>query len=311
MDIEGTVVGWLTLPQDDWTYCSPGVAPLFPAALEAAEVDAGVNVAEFNRVVVLVPGRLNGPCNGTAGGLAMGPVSYNTVSGEEIVIPGGALLTGQMQDIDVLAHEFGHVFGLGHANALECRFDIIETPGGSCTVLEQLDPVGLMGNGPTASHFNAPHKHQLGWFTGNQIVSIVAPGTYTYRITPIEVHSDDVKSVRVLKGIDESGKRVWYYTEFRQLIGFDDNFWYRMLPPITSGITVYQATEITPGRLSPSPLLLDMAPQTSFIETFDFRNSSLVADGVFEDPSGITIRVLDVVITHDVDAYADVEITVE
>jgi hypothetical protein len=68
---------------------------------------------------------------------------------------------------DLIVHELGHMFGLGHANLSDCSTK-------TCAALEYGDPYDVMGRG--SGDFNAYEKFALGW------VEVVRPrvnGVYT------------------------------------------------------------------------------------------------------------------------------------
>ena len=68
---------------------------------------------------------------------------------------------------DLLVHELGHTFGLGHAAAADCPLN--------CTVEEQGDPYSPMGTG--LSDFSAYEKSVLGWIGPQPHAR--STGTYT------------------------------------------------------------------------------------------------------------------------------------
>ena len=85
-------------------------------------------------------------------------------------------------DTQVVAHEMGHNFGLRHARALNCDVAVL---GKSCTTLEYGDVADDMGN--------------------------IAPAQFC----PF------AKAVKIPRGLDSSGRKRWYYLEYRQPIGAD------------------------------------------------------------------------------------------
>jgi hypothetical protein len=65
--------------------------------------------------------------------------------------------------IELLAHELGHSFGLGHSNTARCPQD--------CTMTSPGDPFDPMGTGEQLIDFNAYEKVLLGWLPPQPRVS--------------------------------------------------------------------------------------------------------------------------------------------
>ncbi len=71
--------------------------------------------------------------------------------------------------LELLAHELGHSFGLGHAGAAHC-------PDG-CNVMEPGDPYSPMGTGDKLLDFSAYEKFVLGWLPDQP--KVTTDGRYT------------------------------------------------------------------------------------------------------------------------------------
>jgi hypothetical protein len=71
--------------------------------------------------------------------------------------------------VELLAHELGHSFGLGHANTARCPQD--------CTMTSPGDPFDPMGTGEQLIDFNTYEKVLLGWLPAQPRVS--RSGMYT------------------------------------------------------------------------------------------------------------------------------------
>ncbi len=123
-----------------------------------------------------------------------------------------------LADLGATTHEFGHVLGLGHADALRCD-------GGSGTLVplsdacqEQAlaDPFDQMGfGGPTRLPFNAVLANDLGWLNG-QYFDVRAPATGTYTVKPfIGAGFSGQRAIRLQDG----PTTLWI--EYRRPIGLD------------------------------------------------------------------------------------------
>jgi len=119
----------------------------------------------------------------------------------------------------VAAHEMGHNFGVMHANGWTCD--------PSCRSIEYYDPYDIMGGlpwpaGVALSHMNAGMKESLGWLaSGSGMVEVTSETVIT--LNPLEDALASVRGVKVLRGGNQSSPMSWYYLEYRQPIGIDDN----------------------------------------------------------------------------------------
>jgi hypothetical protein len=83
---------------------------------------------------------------------------------------GRQVLLTREPTVDLLVHELGHAFGLGHASGTRCRTTPLQ-----CGIDATGDVFSPMGSG--SLDFSAYEKFLLGWIPPQQQVSI--PGTYT------------------------------------------------------------------------------------------------------------------------------------
>lgn len=119
----------------------------------------------------------------------------------------------------VLAHEFGHLFGLGHANSLTCNDGSSDTSNyAGCWVRAYGDTTDLMGLSqvyrPTIS---ASFWDIAGFGSGRDIRNVgVASGSKTYTLLPW----GGEKAYRGLKFTDPVSKEK-YYLELRQPVDED------------------------------------------------------------------------------------------
>ncbi|MBG6179342.1 S-layer homology domain-containing protein [Arthrobacter sp. CAN_A1] len=136
----------------------------------------------------------------------------------------GRILMPQMSNFttNVVTHEFGHVLGLMHADALQCtngQSDIPSFSGSGCYIREYADTMDLMGS---AQWFQTPVISSSFWDygkfgRGDEIRNVgVASGRKTYTLKPWA----GTASNRAVKFTDPKSKEV-YYLELRAPVGYD------------------------------------------------------------------------------------------
>ena len=251
----GDVVGWYTIPMSS-TVCDYNTLATYA---KNAATAAGVNVNNYTRHVFAFP---QNAC--TWWGLG-------TVGGN----PSKAWINGSFQ-LRVVGHEMGHNFGLYHSHYLDCGTTVLAT---SCTTSEYGDTLDIMGS--SSGHFNAYQKERMGWLnygTSPPLYTVSTSGTYT--IEPYETQTSNPKGVKVVRSVNPStGKKTWYYFEYRQGIGYDG--FVSTNTNVKSGVVVHLGTEGS----GDSSYLLDMTPATS-----SWSDPAIVVGQSYVDPdAGITI----------------------
>lgn len=254
--LSGDVKGWFTLPLSK-SSCVSG--DIIREARNQAEA-AGVDLAAYHRFVYAFPYTTACAFSGSA---SVGGYSSSM------------LLNGRMY-WNLVAHEFGHNLGLGHAHGLECGAEVI---GGSCQHVEYGDGVDIMGAG--RGHYSPFLKEWLNWFDGDEVITVTESGQYV-----LEGYASARPGPRVLKiprGVDDKGNQAWYYAEFREPVGFDAVL--ASNANIQNGVVVRTGVQGQRG----SNYLLDMTPGSRSGNS-DFSDPALEAGLLFaDDNSGVSV----------------------
>ena len=256
--LTGTVVGWFTIPVST-TVCDSNA---IRTQARAAATAAGVNLSAYTRHVFAFPAN-------ACSWLGLGTVGGN---------PSSAWIKGSYS-LKVVGHELGHNLGLYHSHSYDCGTTVLGT---TCTTSDYGDTLDLMGSSSSA-HFNAFQKERLGWLgygSSPPVTTVTASGTYT--VAPYEPTDSRTKALKILKGTDSSGRKTYYYVEYRQGIGFDG--FVATNGNVRGGIVIHMGTESS----GDSSYLLDMTPATS-----SWSDPALTVGQTFADAdSGVTISPL-------------------
>jgi hypothetical protein len=259
--LTGDVFGWYTLPIN--STCDTSVIGTYARQTATA---AGVNFAGYNRIVYAYP---SVSCGWTGSGQIGGNPSQCWINGSMI--------------LRTVAHELGHNFGLYHARALDCGSQVI---GSSCTTIEYGDSLDILGQTGVTGHSHANQKERLGWLNyGSSPGITTVQTTGTYWIDPYETVGSNAKALKVLKSTDPTtGKKTWYYVEFRRPLGFDS--FISSNTNVMNGVMVHTGTE----GYTADDYLLDMTPETS-----SFSDAALDVGRSYNDPNiNVTITPLSV-----------------
>jgi len=229
----GRVFGWYTIAM------SKGVCDPYQLANLADQKAnaAGANLSAYSRKLYMFP---KNACTWAGLGNVGGSATKAWANGSFSTL--------------VVGHELGHNYGLYHAQALNCDVSAL---GNSCATLTYGDTADMMGN-YRAAHFNPFAKEQLGWLNDG-----VSPPIHTaavsgrYSIEPYSSSSVGPKAIKIPRGTDSGGRKLWYYVEYRQPIGADAVL--ATTGNLTRGVIVRTATE---GD-GTSSRQLDMSPGTS------------------------------------------------
>lgn len=257
--LSGSTYGWFTLPVNA-TCNSTTIANEANAAAAAN----GVDVASYDRVIYLFPR------NSNCGWSGQGTVGNR---------PSKVWLNGQF-DVQVVAHELGHNFGLYHSHSLECGNEVLT---GDCTVGEYGDNLDAMGNRNSA-HYNVFQKRRLGWLDyGSSPVVTTVTGSGTFTIDAQEPQGSTSKGLRVFRYQDAtSGANNYFTIEYRQAIGFDS--FLDGNANVLGGVVLHAVVD---GDANSSKLL-DLTPASSLFA--DWEDPALAIGQSFTDPvSGLII----------------------
>jgi hypothetical protein len=240
----GQTFGYYTIPVTK-TVCDPY---LLAAEADKKVAAAGVDLAAYNRKVYMFP---KTACTWAGLGNVGGSDTKAWANGTFNLL--------------IVGHELGHNYGLRHAHALDCD---VSAFGNSCTSLPYGDAADMMGN-LKAGHFSPFAKEQLGWLNdGVSPPILTASSSGRYIIEPYSSSSVGAKAVKIPRGTDASGRKTWYYVEYRQPTGADAVL---TTGNLTSGVVVRTATE---GD-GDSSYQIDMSPGSSMYSNVEMADGAL------------------------------------
>lgn len=91
---------------------------------------------------------------------------------------GGAVWVNECWSVGVLVHEFGHVFGLPHANGWDVTDGNVWSPMRTHVEYDDLtDPMG-QGNNSQKNHYNSFFKYFIHWYPESLVLNVTNSGTY-------------------------------------------------------------------------------------------------------------------------------------
>jgi hypothetical protein len=266
--LTGDVFGWLTMTID-----TSNCHTIRPYA-DAVAKENGVDLSLYSRIIYFIAPSNCGGNSATVGGS-----------------PSRAYIRSGL-NLRVTAHELGHNFGLLHSHGLNCEGGVLAS---NCVEIEYGDLIDIMGWREV--HLNPFQKEWLGWLDYNQsppITEVTTDGIYT--ISPMETDDGQPNALRILHSIDpQTGKKTWYYLEYRQPIGFDEilfdpaNF-INYPENLANGVVIRLGTEADRN----SSFLLDMTPDSiNTTSSSDLRDPALVVgESYTDDAAGLTMTPL-------------------
>ena len=250
MTVSGAVFGWYTISATTAACNWSNWVTLGTAAANAA----GANLAGFTNVMFIFP-------NTTQCGFA--GLGY---------VPGTVTLLNGTLSVQVMTHELGHNYGLGHANAIDCSVGgtrVSLSSAANCTEKAYADPFGTMGNN-ALRHNPGSQLGELGWLGASEKV-VVTPGN-TFTISPY-FSSGAIKLVRIPRG-DGS----YFDLDYRMAYGAIDTF--AAGSPAVSGVMIRLGWGTASPTNSPlATLLIDTTPSTATL-----ADAPLLVGRTFTDP---------------------------
>jgi len=194
-------------------------------------------------------------------------------------VGGGMVWVNGSPIADVLAHEFGHNLGLGHANTYTCssagtRVALV-VPTTACTPVEYHDYSDVMGIamvGKSTGSLNAGLADQLG-LTELTDVAGMPNGTVAIDLAPLG-SVDDHRALRLAVAGGE------LYVDYRPAVGRDARW------PAWTGVQVHLV--LLDSRGIPNSYLLNLQPGAG-----DFVNASMPVGQTWAVPgTAVTLKVL-------------------
>ncbi|PNH83906.1 FG-GAP-like repeat-containing protein [Arthrobacter sp. AFG20] len=195
----------------------------------------------------------------------------------------------------VIAHEFGHVLGSMHADALQCSSgvsDVGVTSTGqftdsSCYIREYGDSTDLMGlSSYSMPVISSPFWEARGLGNGTDVRDLgVASGVKSYTLKP---WGDTKLAYRAVKFTDPVSREV-YYLELRQPVGYDA--YLASGPAGNRGVKVVQRGGATPSSS------LDLMPSTVPFSGYYATNHTWQAGQTFVTHAGTRVTIKSVTST--------------
>jgi hypothetical protein len=186
------------LPNDQAYYEQNGPNAIV-ADTQAGLTSQGVNPANYDIIVHAHP---------QSGGANFGYAGLG-------VIGGGTTWINGTVDANVLTHEIGHNYGLGHAHfwaGLTGMGSLGRTGNDGAQVEheEYGDPYDVMGGGPLpAAHYGAHGKAALNWIEPKEVINVVTNGIYrVYRFDQIDARTN-ANTTLALKIVCPGGEEYW------------------------------------------------------------------------------------------------------
>lgn len=129
-------------------------------------------------------------------------------------VGGGDLWMQGSNAAKVYAHEFGHIYGLGHSNFWQTNGDVV----GDGSEKEYGDIFDVMGSGDLPEgHFHPQAKQKLSWLASEQWVDATVQGSRVYRLFSIDSNDQRrlVRGLRITKASAQGDAGEYYWIGFR------------------------------------------------------------------------------------------------
>ncbi len=321
----GDVFGWYQMPGygSDSTYqgslgpCTvrkygpPDPQPLFESILQNMISAYGVNITDYNTIIIMSRCGDYGTIGGYADNLDFGGQNYyfTEIKGHptRFDFTGSIDYVNYPSYVGILNHEIGHTFNLTHSNSLDCNE---KTVWNNCSVSSYGNAFDTMGYPDGARAYNYRQQLKVGWINPDNILVINQPGSY---------HLDNLQTLNGLVGaqiyMPNRTDSPLFALEHRKAEGVDSKLENTYLfGNVSSGLLLY-APVYTPGQnIIPFNvnisqwLLSDPHPQPGVGIYQDIQYDAITETNGFLDPiTGVGINVTGV--TPDginFDVYYDV-----
>ncbi len=186
---------------------------------------------------------------------------------------GGTLILQNTIRGFVMAHELGHLLGLGHTNLVRCPSGNRDGAWGSCRALEYGGSIDLMSNVDVSTPLSTYHQWRMGLLSRDEVVQ-------SWKSEIVEINSVDVfgkpRAIFVRDG------SATYWIEYRKARG-----------QVREGLVIYR-TDPPPGSaiISPNPtdalqdLSLDVGTDIWMMNFDNYNYSNSTSSGSPSLPEG-------------------------
>ncbi len=183
----------LRMPSTAVSYATAGASDLLHSDAETLAQNAGYNLAAYDRIGVVFA---------NLGKIANSQLTY---AGLGDIIGHNFWINGYL-NLNAVAHEMGHTFGLNHANFWSVTDGNPVSPNG--TSVEYGDPFDVMGGGiPLAAQFSQWNRSILQWLPDSAVTTITTNGTY--RVYTFDNPAANAANPLALKVIRDTTRDYW------------------------------------------------------------------------------------------------------
>ncbi|GEM_PF-5349367 len=268
--------------------------------------DPVIDYTQYDTIITV------GPCGDWPPAASVGPIFINTGDGvvyaRRVELPILERVASHNLSAfvprTIIAHEMGHGFGVGHADAYRSCNPPFQIAGDTnCLPYNYGDPFDTMGGSfyslNASPHYSTEHKYEMGWINPIFINSSNLSSLNLF-INPVETSRNNVIYIHPYEFKHSSSRdnNTFYSIEYRMPIGFDqimDLSW----PAIEQGVYMryHEPGQFNPGDpnalIFASQRLVDLHPQT-----IELNDSYLRAGENYTDfANNMTIEVINTSLT--------------